>query len=142
MAKQYNPQAVAQLWAQRMAGAGERMKQGVQAVTENPAEKAAAAAPQWLAGVQRAASEGKFEEGLRKVTLADWKAKMLGKGIANMQNGAREAQADMQRFLTNFLPFAAQVSDQIKAMPKGTKEDARARMMANFEAMSNYRRRD
>lgn len=140
--KQYNPQALAELWAQRMAGAGERIKQGVQAVTTNPAEKAAAAAPQWLAGVQRAAAEGTFEAGLRKVTLADWKAKMLGKGLANMVNGAREAKNDFQKFLTDFLPFAAQVSEQINSMPSGTKEDSRARMMANFEAMSNYRRRD
>ncbi len=141
MAKQYNAQAIAQLWGQRMAAAGERMKAGINAVTENPAEKAAAAAPKYLAGVQRAMAEGKYEAGLRKVTLQGWKTKMLNKGISNMQTGAREAVPDMQAFLTDFLPFAAQVSDQVKAMPSGTKEDSRARMLANFEAMSNYRKR-
>lgn len=139
--KQYNAQAIAQLWMQRASAAGERMKAGVQAVTENPAEKAAAAAPQWLAGVQRAAAEGSFEAGLRKVSLSDWKQKMLNKGVPNMATGVREALPDMTKFLAEFLPFAGQVSDEIKAMPKGTKEDSRARMLAAFEKMSSFKRR-
>lgn len=139
--KSYNSQAIAADWAAKMQNATEKMKRGVDGVTENPAEKAAAAAPQWLAGVQRAAAEGSFESGLRKVSLADWKSKMKAKGIPNMATGAREAQSDFQRFLTDFLPFAGQVSDEIKAMPKGTKEDSRARMNAAFEKMSSYKRR-
>lgn len=141
MAKQYNAQAIAQLWASRAQSAGDRMKAGIQAVTENPAEKAAAAAPQWLAGVQRAAADGSFQRGLQAVTLSDWKAAMTNKGVPNMQTGVREAVPKMTRFLTDFLPFAAQVSDQIAAMPKGSKEDSRARMNAAFDAMSSYRKR-
>lgn len=141
MPKQYNPQAIAQLWMQRASSSQDRMKAGVTAVNDSPMEKAAQAAPQWLAGVQRAAAEGSFEAGLRKVSLADWKQKMINKGIPNMATGVREALPDMTKFLAEFLPFAADVSDQIKAMPKGTKEDSRARMNAAFDKMSSFKRR-
>lgn len=141
MAKQYNAATVAALWMQRASSAGEKMKAGVNSVTENPAEKAAAAAPAWLAGVQRAAAEGSFEKGLQSVTLQDWKTKMINKGIPNMATGVREAAPAMQRFLQDYLPFVAQVSDEIAAMPKGTKEDSRARMNAAFERLSSYKKR-
>lgn len=141
MPKQYNAQAIAQLWVQRASSAADRMKAGVNAVVDSPMEKAAQAAPQWLAGVQKAASEGTFEAGLRKVSLSDWKQKMLNKGIPNMATGVREALPDMTKFLTEFLPYAAQVSDDIKAMPKGSKEDSRARMNAAFDKMSAFKRR-
>lgn len=141
MAKRLNAATIAAKWATRTSNAGDAMKAGVAAVTESPTAKAAAAKDKWLAGVQNAAANGKYEDGLNAVSLSDWQKAMNDKGIANMANGVRAAQVKMQAFLTDFLPFAAQVSDQIKAMPSGTVEDSRQRMLANFDAMRSYSKR-
>lgn len=117
------------------------MKAGVDAVTVSPTEQAAAAKDQWIAGVQRAAAEGKFENGLRAVSLQDWKTAYKEKGIPAAANAARVAEPKMQRFLADFLPYAAQVSETVKAMPKGTLADSKARANAAIDMLAAYRKR-
>lgn len=136
-----NPTTVAQKWASRMAGSGEAMKAGVAAVTTAPTELAAQAKDRYLAGVMRAAEEGKFEEGLRAVSLSDWQRAMTNKGVPNMQTGAREGVTKVEKFMRDFLPFAEQVSQEIAAMPKGSLEDSIARARAAITKMASYRRR-
>lgn len=140
MAKNLSPNVVAQKWANRMASAGESMKAGVQGVTTAPTEQAAQAKDRWMAGLQRAATEGKFEAGLRRVTLEDWKRSMIDKGVANMQNGARTAVPKVQAFLAEFLPFADNVSAEVAAMPKGTIEDSINRSAAAIRKLSQFKR--
>lgn len=120
MPTQLNAQQVVQRWADRGSASGDTVRAGVNAVTESPMEKAAAAKDRWLQGVQRAAQNGKYENNLRAVSLQDWKTAMLNKGIPNMQNGYAQGKAKFQRFMNAFLPFARQVSDEVKQMPKGT----------------------
>ena len=122
MAKNITVQDAVQKWADRGAASGDTVRKGVNAVTESPMEKAAQAKDRWLQGVQRAAANGKYENNLRAVSLNDWKNAMLTKGIANMQTGYNSpiGKQKFQRFMTAFLPFAKQVSDAVKAMPRGT----------------------
>jgi len=115
---------------------------GVNAVTESPMEKAALKADAYLAGVQRAVQSGKYAANLRKVTLSDWKQAMLKKGIQNMQNGYMNSKAKFTRFMTDFLPFARSVSDQIKAMPKGTIQQGKDRMMKVIDLMAGWGAQD
>lgn len=140
MSKNLSPAAVAQKWANRMASAGESMKNGVQSVTVAPTEQAAAAKDRWMAGLQRAASENKFEAGLRRVSLEDWKRSMIDKGVSNMQNGARTAVPKVTAFLGEFLPFADNVSKEIQAMPKGTIEDSINRSTAAIRKLAAFKR--
>lgn len=134
-----NPAQVALKWQQRASAAGEAIKQGVNAVTVSPTEKAAQAKDKYLLGVQAAAASGAYENGLRKVTLDDWKRAMIDKGIANHQNGVRVGLPNMQRFLAEFLPHAERVSQEIAAMPNVTESDAEARMLANVRKMREFR---
>jgi len=136
-----NAAAVAAKWASRMQAASETVKQGVQAMTTNPAELAIAAKDRWINGVQRAASEGRYEQGLSQVTLADIQRAMINKGIPNMMNGAREAQPKVQRFMSELLPYTAEVSAAVQAMPKGTLADSIARATRAIEMMAKFRRR-
>lgn len=138
--KNLNPAAIAAKWSNRMAGAGESMKQGVQAVTVAPTQQAAAAKDRWLAGIQRSAAEGTYEEGLNGVTLQDWQRSMLDKGITNMQTGARTSVPKVQKFLTAFLPFAQQVSEEVSQMPKGTIEDSVNRAAAAIRKLATFRK--
>lgn len=132
--------AVAKQWADRMQAAGQKMTDGVNNVTTSPTELAAQAKDRWIQGVTKAAADGKFEDGLRSVTLSDWKEAMIKKGVPNMQTGARAGQAKMERFLRDFLPFAEGVSQEIASMPKGTLQDSIARATAAITKLASYRR--
>lgn len=140
MRKTLNAAAIAAKWSNRMAGAGEAMKAGVAAVTVAPTQQAAAAKDRWIAGIQRSAAEGTYEQGLNAVTLQDWQRSMVDKGVTNMQTGARTAQPKVQKFLTDFLPFAASVSEEVAAMPKGTIEDSVNRAAAAIRKLASYRK--
>lgn len=135
-----NPNAVAKLWSERMQAAGQKMKDGVNAVTSSPMEAAAAAKDRWIAGVNKAAQEGTFEDGLRSVSLAEWKQAMTEKGVANMQTGARASVPKVERFLRDFLPYAESVSEEIKSMPKGTLADSIARSTAAITKLAAFRK--
>ena len=137
---QLNASAVAAKWAARMAAAGDNMKNGVNAVTQNPAEAAAAAKDRWVAGIQKAAAAGKFEQGLANTTLQSWQKAMINKGIPNMQTGAREAQTKVQTFLSQLLPYTSDVSAKVKAMPKGTLSDSINRATAAITMMAQFRK--
>ena len=84
------PQALAQKWQQKTAASTEAYKAGIQAVQGNPAQKAIAAKDLWIARVNEAAQNGRYEAGLSKVTEAGWKAAAMEKGAANIAAGARQ----------------------------------------------------
>lgn len=127
MAKNITVQDAVAKWADRGSNSGDAVKRGVNAVTESPMEKAAAAQERYLAGVRRAVESGKYAERLRAVPLQEWKNAMINKGIPNMQNGYNVGKAKYQRFMQSFLPYARQVSEEIKQMPKGTLQQAKDR---------------
>lgn len=120
MAKALTAEQVVRLWAERGAGSAETVRAGVNAVTENPAQKAAAAADLWLQKLQQ--SKQKYIDGLNRVTLQQWKSAMLGKGLTNMQSGYTDPTTvnKFAAFMRAWLPYAREGARQAKAMPKGT----------------------
>lgn len=136
-----NAAQVAAKWATRLQSSGEAMKAGVNAVTQSPTEAAANAKDRWIAGVQKAATEGTFESGLRAVSLSDWKQSYIDKGIPAVANAARVAQPKMEKFLRDFLPFADGVSQTVAAMPKGTLQDSINRATAAITMLASYKKR-
>lgn len=141
MPRRLSAAAVAQKWMQRTSAAGDAMKAGVMGVTESPTAKAADAKDRWVAGIQAAAADGRYEDGLRAVSLSDWQRSMTEKGVQNMQNGVRLATDKMQKFMQEFLPAAQASSEECRAMPKGTDQDSINRMTKNFENMKAFGRR-
>lgn len=131
--------AIAAKWARAMQQAGESIKAGVAAVTEAPGAKAADAQERWLAGVQRARDEGTFAANSRAVTLEQWKRAMLDKGVGRISAGVTAAQPVFMDFMAQLLPIAQASSRAVAAMPKGTLEDSKARMIANMENMSRFK---
>jgi len=113
-------QQAAANWARGMSNATEKIRAGVQAVTESPTEKAAARADAYAQGVQRAVSEGKFQAGLRAVSTEAWKAATLNKGVTRIAGGATEAQPKFAQFMSNFLPHVQQGVQNLP--PRGTTE--------------------
>lgn len=134
-----NSQEIAAKWQRNTGAAQTAMKEGVMRVTESPMERAAQAKDRYVAGVQAAADSGKWEEGLRSVSLDDWKRLMIDKGVARVAGGVKEAMPKMVQFMDQLLPYTDAVSREIQAMPKGTLSDSAARMVKNMEKMSEFR---
>lgn len=118
MAKAITAEEVMRKWAANGAASENTVKAGVNAVAESPTAKAAARVDAWVAGVQR--SKDKFVASLNAVTLQQWKAAMLGKGLRNMAAGY-EDQMNRQKFLTfmrEFLPYVREGAARVRNMPK------------------------
>ena len=130
----------AEKWARNLGNSTEDIKRGINAVEVSPTELAAQAKDKWVAGVQRAAQEGKFEAGLRRVNLADWRKAAIEKGLPRISSGAQAAVPKMTAFMTDLLPHEARLMEEIDVMPDTTIEDSIARMGACARGMASFRR--
>lgn len=137
---QKNPTDVAKKWADRTKNAGAAYTAGVNSVTESPTEKAAQKVDKYQAGVQRAVDEGRYVNGLRSVSLADWKAATAEKGASRLATGASAAQTKMASFLGEMLPYQEAARSRIEAMPDNTLEERIARSAEMQRLMSQFRR--
>lgn len=132
------PQQSADAWASNMQASSTKIKNGIAAVQESPTAKAAAAAGKYLSRVQDAVSSGKFAQKLNAVTLEQWKAAATAK-VDRIGSGAAAAKPKMLKHLTNFLPFVANVRQQVKSMPSTTPGERIARMVQNATLLSQYK---
>lgn len=136
-----NPNTVAQKWSRNLAASTTAITEGVNAVTVSPTIKAAAAQEAYLAGVQRAVADGKWERGLKRVTLEDWKQAMLAKGVSRIASGAAQAVGKMEGFLAEFLPHVEQGQRMLDNMPRGDLATNIQRAVAMMEHNSKFKRR-
>lgn len=136
---QLNAATVAQRWAQNLGGATAKIQAGVQAVTTAPQQKAAASVQKWLAALNNPATAQKYVASLQKGTLQDWQNATLQKGLSRVASGAQAAIPKMQAFLQSFLPFQANITQQVRSMPSVTLEDRINRMVAQVRGTAAYR---
>src|SRR3990172_5643042 len=104
---------VAEKWARNTKAATQSMKDGGMAVTTSPTELAAARSDAYVSGIQRAGNEGRWQAGLRRVTLQTWKDRMVSKGIPRVSQGVTDATPDFQSFMGELLPFVAEGQRQL-----------------------------
>lgn len=123
---------VSQKWLTNFQNAGTAMQQGVQAVTQAPGAKAAAAAALWLQRLQ--ASQTKWANRVGSVTLAEWQQAMINLGIPRAQQGAQEKQNNYTTFITSYMGFLQNAVATVKAMPKGSLAQSIARANAMITA--------
>ena len=116
------PEQGAGRWVQGLQGATERMRQGAEAVTQSPGALAARRRQEWLARLQ--ASQEKWAKNVSRVTADEWRRAYVEKGLPRVASGAQAAQGKYADFAQRFYPVASQVSQEVKAMPKLTEEDA------------------
>lgn len=84
-------QAAAAKWIARAGVAVNDYTQGVANTQKDQAGLAAAAAPQWAAGVAAAAQNGTFAAGLQRAGTAGWKAGVANKGASRYAPGVNAA---------------------------------------------------
>lgn len=133
------PQQAAANWARGMANSTEKIRSGIQAVTDSPMAKAAARADAYAQGVQRAVADRTYQNALEAVTLEDWKKASLEKGVNRVAGGAEAAKPKMAAFLTEFLPHVAQGVASLP--PRGNTEQNIERAVQMMRHNSKFRRR-
>ena len=133
-------QEIARKWQRNLSGSVEAIRNGVQDVTVSPTEKAAAKADQYLIGVQSAVDSGKYQAGLRRVTLEQWKQAMLDKGVPRLASGAAAGEPKFQEFMAEFLPYIESGQRMLENMPRGGLQENIARSTAMIEHLAGFRR--
>lgn len=134
-------QQIAQKWQRNLAGSVESIRDGVNAVTVSPTEKAAAAFQSYLDGVQRAVADGSYQAGLRRVSLDQWKRAMIDKGTTRIATGAAAAVGKVETFLNEFMPYVRSGQNMIANMPRGSFEQNMQRAIAMMEYLHKFKRR-
>lgn len=134
-----DPQTVAAKWQRNMTGAAQTIKAGVMAVRESPMERAAQQAQLYAQRTAESVASGRFQAGLRAVSLTDWQTATAEKGTARIAAGVQAAMGKVQAFHAQFQPFVEGVKRQIRSMPKGGPAEADARMLAAVQLMRTFR---
>ena len=131
----------AEKWARRLKGATEDIRKGVEKVTEAPSKKAIAKKEKLKARLIEAIDKGIWEKQLSKVTLEDWKAKFLNKGLSRISAGVDGATPKMKDFASVLLPHIESLQKQVSSMPDVTLEDSIRRVETFIRGMAklNYK---
>ena len=127
--------------ARRLKGAVDDMRRGVEKVSTAPTQQAAAKKDKMRANITAALDTGKWERGLRRVTLDDWKSKMINKGLGRVATGVDEAAPKVRAFAAEVLPYIDGVQAQVSKMPDTTLEDSINRMTTFIRGMAKFQRK-
>lgn len=133
--------AVSRLWVTRTSGARQEYIDGVNAVRDSPMDKAAGRSDAYVQGVQRAVQSGKWQAGLRRVSLANWKQITTSVGADRLASGVTAARPKFEAFMREFLPFLAQTMQAVDGQhPRGDLEANIRRATATMRAIAEFRR--
>lgn len=133
-------QEFAEKWARRLTASAPDIQRGINRVDQSPTEKAASKKDKMLNNLTQSVQSGKWEAGLRRVTLADWKKAITEKGLPRISAGVQNASPKMADFAGQLLAYQDSVKSEIERMPDLTIEDSIARMAAWTRRMSQFKR--
>jgi DUF917 family protein len=131
---------IAQKWVDRTSAATQAYTDGINAVTVNPMQKAAANSAGYLAGVQAAVASGKWQAGLNRVSQQQWQQKAIQLGAQRLATGVAAAKMKYQSFMDSFLPVLSQNVAQVNAMPNNSYEARKARAVAMMDLNHQFKR--
>lgn len=115
----------------------QRYRDGINAMTENPAAKAAANADGWVAGVQNAKQA--YVAGLSAVSLQQIKSAAIAKAD-RLASGANAAGPKQQAYYNRAQSVWQQSHDKARSMPKGGKSAAMDKVSANLDLMATLKK--
>lgn len=122
------PTEYAEKWARRLRGATEDIRRGVERVDTAPGELAVQNQEALVQNFVESVNSGLWAARTRGVSLADWKAATIDKGIARIGQGVEAAQPKMARIAAELLPAVDAAAEAARALPKVTLEDGIQRM--------------
>lgn len=131
-----DPAAVAQAWAAGMAAAGQKVTDGVNAVTTAPGAAAARQVNVWQQNT--VASAQKFARNVAAVPLSTWQQAVIQKGIPRLGSGAQAAEPKFAAFMGKLLPYVQSGKGTLPA--RGTYEQNKARLVQWIDYMHKFQR--
>lgn len=140
MAIKVTPEQYAEKQARNLKASTPDIRRGVERVTVAPTQKAAEAQDKMLSRLTEAVQSGKWAAGLRRVTLEDWKSKMLEKGVPRIAAGIDAAYDKVVSFASELLPFQATLQSKVETMSDLTLEDNIARAAEWMRGMAKFKR--
>lgn len=135
------PAEFAEKHARRLKGSIEDIRTGLSRVTVSPTAQAAAKQDKMIAELTRAVTSGKWAARLRSVTLEQWKAAAIEKGLPRIASGIDGATAKQVDFATQLFAYENTVLTRVEAMPDLTIEDSIGRATTWIREMSKFVRR-
>lgn len=126
--------------ARRLKQSVEDIRKGIDRVTENPCEKAAAKQDKMLTNLTAAVQSGKWAAGLKRVDLARWKHQAREVGVNRIAAGIDAAKEKVTEFATQLLPHIDRIKAKTDAMPDVTLDDNINRMVAFSRGMADFKR--
>lgn len=126
--------------ARRLSAAIQDVKNGIDRVTVNPCEQAAAAKDKMLQNLTQAVNNGKWEAGLKRVSLDEWKTKARDVGANRITAGINAAKQKVIDFAEQLLPHIDAGKKALSAKPSITLEDNIDRMVTFIRHMANFKR--
>jgi len=126
--------------ARRLKASVEDVRRGIDRVTESPTAKAAAKQDKMLTNLTAAVNSGKWANGLKRVSLDDWKKKARDVGVNRIAAGIDAASAKVVSFAEDLLPHIDRGRDKIKGMSDVTLDDNINRMTTFIRHMAEMKR--
>jgi len=130
---------IAEKWQRRAEASASDYQKGIERVSESPMEKAVAKKDKFKANLMKSIDEGKWEKGLKAVSLSDWKQAVASKGVPNYATGIRASTNKMEAFMSELIPFQEGLQAEIARMPDITLSDSIARATKWIEGMSRFK---
>lgn len=134
------PEEFQEKHARRLKAAVPDIQRGVERVTVSPTEQAAKKKDKMLANLTESVNNGKWERGLKRVSLDEWKDKMVSKGVQRISGGIDGAKDKVVAFAQELLPHVDAGVSKVKGMPDLTIEDSIARSAEFIRHMANFRK--
>jgi len=133
------PKEVQEKHGRRLKGSIEDMRAGINRVTVAPTHQAAAKQDKMKAKLNEAIDSGKWAQGLRAVSLDEWKEKITTKGLPRVAAGIDAAAPKVEKFYDQLLPHIDKTVTEIKKMPDLTLEDSINRVGTFIRGMAKFR---
>jgi len=134
------PQEYTEKHARRLKASTPDIARGIDRVSENPCEKAAAKQDKMLQNLTAAVSSGKWAAGLKRVSLEDWKKKARDVGVNRIAAGIDAASDKVTAFAEQLLPHIDREQAKLANMPDLTLDDNINRMTSFIRGMANFKR--
>ena len=126
--------------ARRLKGATEDMRRGIDRVDVNPCDLAVAKQDKMLANLTASVQSGKWADGLKRVSLEDWKRKARDVGVNRVAAGIDAAKDKTIAFAEQLLPHIDRERAKLAGMADITLDDNINRMTSFIRGMSNFKR--
>lgn len=130
-----SPSQISDKWNRRMKNSISDIQAGIDSVSESPMEKAAEKSEKMLQNLTNAVQSGKWANGLRKVSLAEWKQKSKEKVAQRLASGVDNAMSKRREFDQYLVNTLNAKLSEINDMPDMTLEDSVNRVRAMMQHM-------